>query len=47
MTTPMHGAAGAEPQRLHALDALRGIALLLGLLVHGSFDSSRASGSRA
>lgn len=26
----------SHPQRLHGLDALRGIALLLGLVVHGS-----------
>lgn len=36
MTDIQSGAASAGPGRLHGLDALRGIALLLGLVVHAS-----------
>jgi len=38
MTEVSTGAASAGPERLHGLDALRGIALLLGLLVHASLS---------
>lgn len=36
MTNLQPGAASAGPGRLHGLDALRGIALMLGLVVHAS-----------
>jgi glucan biosynthesis protein C len=38
MTGLSSGAASAGPERLHGLDALRGIALLLGLVVHSSLS---------
>ena len=38
MTEFSPGAASAGPERLHGLDALRAIALLLGLLVHASLS---------
>jgi glucan biosynthesis protein C len=38
MTSLSTGAASAGPERLHGLDALRGVALLLGLVVHASLS---------
>jgi ABC-type multidrug transport system ATPase subunit/peptidoglycan/LPS O-acetylase OafA/YrhL len=39
MTTPNHAAAGHEPgERLHALDAVRGFALLLGVAFHAALS---------